>query len=181
MKRIAPDSIKLSVSLGDETREYVLGHQDLHSLLYSLDDGTTDAFFWRTMSRHPSADVREAALRSDKLNDDADVFLEDPSVEVRVAAIESGPDGRHFRLDTLDLVRLLETDDIRVAKAIATNLGKFPEADRQEVIAAICRHPDPGVRLALAEHGRQERRRLRTLLRDEDPDVVRVARVATEE
>lgn len=186
MKPGKPHSIKLSlyVSVADtareyKTREYELGHQGLYSLLFALDEVGTDEFFWSAMARHPSADVREIAARSERL-EDADFLLDDASVEVRVAAIEFGLDERRFNLGTSEVIHLVESDDVRVAKAIAANLGKFPEADRDDVIAALCKHPDPGVRLVLTENGRPERRRLRALAQDEDVDVARVAKAAAE-
>lgn len=47
---------------------------------------------------------------------------------------------------------------------------------RQSVIDMLCAHPDPAVRLELAENRQAPRSALKRLLEDDEPDVVQAAR-----
>lgn len=170
---------KLVVSLQGETREYPLGHVALDRLTGALDT-LKDAFLWDAFAAHPSYEVRQMAAYQDFLSPALlDALAEDPVVAVRETVFCNESYCQRVSLDTL--LRHIKTDDVAVVRQIVHSLSDYKAADTSTLADALAKHPDPTIRLALAESGNLDNGRIKKLAADRDVDTSLAARRALEE
>lgn len=170
---------KLVVSLQGETREYPLGHVALDRLTGAL-GAVKDSFLWDAFAGHPSHEVRQAAAYQDCLSPASmDALAEDPVVSVRAAMFCNEAFCQHVSLETL--LRHIQTDDVAVVSEIVNSRNDYHAADTSALVDALANHPDPTIRLALAESGNLDNGRLKKLAGDRDADTAAAARCALEE
>lgn len=176
MKKSDAVNIKIVVSVGKSTREYSLGHEAIKNLIWSTGELQVDEFFWSALAGHPSAEIRAGAAGSSDFAGNLQDFLEDPSVEVRAAAIEGNPEELLGCMDSAVLNNLIKTDDIKIVKAIADNLRWVHDEDAlAEAMELLGKHPDPAIRLCVANDDRTDKKRLKALSKDADLDVAKAA------
>jgi hypothetical protein len=168
-------AFKLTVTTNGESREFALGTRDIQAVVDVLpgnDPGFAGVF--AAASVHPAAAVRASAARKECLPADAAMELaNDPCATVRRAVVSS-PFFRRLAKEEM-ILRMMEVDP-EVAEAVADNLGRFEVANTDVLGEALLVHPDPNVRLRMAEGTCTSVKLLNKLCQDASPDVAIAAR-----
>jgi hypothetical protein len=140
----------LRVAIDDETQEFVLGSTDIRNVLDAL-PGNEPSFagLYAAASSHAAASVRASAARKECLPADSAMELaSDPCATVRREVVSNALFLR-FAMDPL-VLRMIASDP-EVAEAIAENFSALQIANADAVGESLLNHPDPNVRLRLAE------------------------------
>lgn len=116
---------------------------------------------------HPSSEVRVVvAARDDLSKEMVKLLCRDDSFEV-LKQLAQNEDAMAM-LDTDDVIRMIDTD-IDLAKAIPRLLSYGTHsAVNAKVIELLATHPDPSVRMELANYGSVPKKTLRRLAKDID-------------
>ncbi len=167
----------LVVAIGEETQAFDLGSTELHRVIDAL-PGNESSFagLFAAASGHPAATVRLSAATEECLPADSAMELaSDPCASVRRAVV-SNASFQRFAMDPL-VLRMI-TSDPEVAAEIAANLSSLQIANAEVVGESILRHPDPSVRIQLAQGSNTPIRLLNQLRHDSVREVANAAHIA---
>lgn len=163
----------LTVTVAGESQEFVLGTQQIESLVSSADDAPEFAGLFSAAAQHPAKSVRMAVAGQEQLPGDAALALaQDPSADVRERVARNRVFGRFASEATV--LKLIDSDP-EVAEAIAANVEQFENADADALCAALVRHPDPTVRRALVWNSGTPAKWVKALRNDPARDVAAAA------
>lgn len=168
---------RLVVAINDETQEFDLGTAEIQSVVEAL-PGNEPSFsgLFAAASSHPAAPVRISAAMKECLPADSAMELAgDPCATVRRAVVSNACFQR-FALNPL-VLRMIASDP-EVAAELAANLSSLQIANADVIGEAILSHPDPSVRIRLAESSNTPINLLNQLRHDSVREVARAAHTA---
>lgn len=146
----------------------------LADLFRSVPDSPEMSWLFDLAARHPAMKVRAAVARRENLSPDTVRLLaNDVCAEIRRQLVSSSALKRHA--DTQMALRLAASDPT-IAEELAEYLHDFTFCNVARVEAELADHPDPSVRLFLAQNGQVSARTLKLLALDDDPGVAESAR-----
>jgi hypothetical protein len=163
----------LTVTVAGESQEFVLGTQQIDSVVSSADDTAEFAGLFSAAAQHPANCVRMTVTGRDQLPGDAALALaHDPCANVRTQVVRNRVFGRFATEETV--LKLIDSDP-QVAEAIAGNIEQFENADVNTLCEVLMRHPDPTVRRALAWNSGTPLKWVKKLRTDSAQDVAATA------
>ena len=163
----------LRVTVAGESQEFVLGTQQIDSLVSCAEDTAEFAGLFSATAQHPANCVRLTVAGRDQLPGDAALALaHDPCANVRTQVARSRVFGR-FATEAV-VLKLIDSDP-QVAEAIAGGIEQFENADVNTLCEALVRHPDPTVRRALAWNSGTPLKWVKKLRNDPAQDVAATA------
>lgn len=166
-------SFTLVVAVAGESQEFVLGTQQIDSVVSSADDIVEFAGLFSAAAQHPANCVRMTVAGRDQLPGDAALALaHDPCANVRTQVVRNRVFGRFATEETV--LKVIDSDP-QAAEAIANNIEQFENADVNTICEALVRHPDPTVRRALAWNSGTPLKWVKKLRSDPAQDVAATA------
>jgi hypothetical protein len=170
-------TFRLVKAINDETQEFDLGTAEIQSVVEAL-PGNEPSFagLFAAASSHPKATVRISAASKECLPADSAMELaSDPCATVRRTVV-SNAFFQRFAMDSL-VLRMIASDP-EVAAEIAENLSALQITNADVVGESSLSHPDPSVRLKLAEGSNTPISLLNQLRHDSVREVAHAAHTA---
>lgn len=167
-KNLTPTAVSLTVN--DIT--VTIDSNALSDVLRNLPDIEVYKKFYESLITHPSSRVRASIADKEQLGEEAiSVLAKDSSVEVLRNLVRNRTAREVLPLDLT--IQIIERD-VEVADSIACYVEDW--SNTMEIAKILKNHPDPQVRLALANNRGTPKTILRQQLKDEDNVVVLAAK-----
>lgn len=162
----------MEVKLVVGNKSVALGFSAIENLVGEL-NGCDAMAVIEELGRHSSSAVRAAIARRDDLPENlVHQFASDPSAAVNLAVLASEA-GKQY-LTTEEILAIYAKSE-EAAKDSCWRIEGYREADIGVLAGELSRHPDPGVRMALATNTSVPRKFLKILSSDDDPSVAGAA------
>lgn len=164
----------LKVTTGDgNTSELPISADVLADMFRSVPDSPEMGWLFDLAARHPSMKVRATVARYENLSPGTVQLLgADSSSEVRKQLVSSAAFKEHAGINILH--RLAASDPI-LAMELAEHIDDFNPFCARMLETILGRHPDPSVRLIIAQNGRASASTVACLAKDPDPAVALAA------
>ena len=152
------------------SKEFQIGHEALSSLASSIPDHPDNLELITELAKHPSAVVRRQVASKSKLSESALTELsKDKDHDVIKNLFYSDAFKKFANIELMK--HFIELNDIEILRSIASNFESFDNCDPSELLNILISHPDPYVRLNIAQNWSTPKKLLKTLRTDSDADV----------
>ena len=159
----------LEIVLTVNGKNVALGAETLGRIVSYLPDNDNYTAIFAELAKSTSFEVRENVASKDHLNSDTVALLADDQVEEVLANLIRSDAAKLLSQGAIDK---LIAKSPKLAADIVNYIEKFEDLDTSKILESLATSTDPSVRKSVAGCYEAPKKVLKSLLKDEDPDVV---------